>query len=240
VSKLSLLVALGIDEKESIVKLSRFSSLYDKTLKAFQYGDSDLECTPIKNPSIEKQIKVIEEKWNRFYKHVKNVINRTDRDGKSLDYIIQNNEELLKVSNELVKLYERANRSENYLDRARLHIVNVAGRQRMLTQKMTKEKLLISQGAKEYGNKLKKTIKLFDDSLNALIHGDGKQMIVKPSNPKIIGQLKKVATIWSELKPLYEKYKLSQAELNRIIEENPILLSEMDKMVKMSEVEIEY
>ncbi len=239
-TKLSLLVSSNIKKKDNIKRLKKFSSLYNQTLIAFKKGDKELNCTPIKTKAINEQIKVIEEKWDIFYKNIKNIIDGKDKSGKSLKYVINHNEELLKVSNELVKRYEKANKSQNYLDKARLHIVNVAGRQRMLTQKMTKEKLLISKGYKEYVPKLEKTIKLFDDSLNALINGDSKQMIEKPANKKIKKQLEKVASIWKELKPLYIKNKPSSKEMATIIKENPILLSEMNKMVKMSEVEIEY
>jgi hypothetical protein len=239
VTKLSLLVSSNINKKENVKRLIKFSSLYNQTLKAFRDGDSKLNCKPIKNPSINEQIAVIEQKWKIFYKHIQNIINGKDSK-KSLKYIVDNNEELLKVSNELVKRYEKSNKSQNYLDRARLRIVNVAGRQRMLTQKMTKEKLLISKGNKEYISKLDKTIKLFDDSLKALIGGDSNQTIVRPTNKKIKKQLSKVETIWKSLKPLYQKSKPTKKELSIIIEKNPILLSEMNKMVKMSEVEIEY
>ena len=239
-TKLSLLVSSNINKKDNIKRLMKFSSLYNQTLIAFTSGDKKLNCTPLKNSSITEQIKVIEEKWDIFYKNIKNIIDGKDKNGKSLKYVVENNEELLKVSNELVKRYEKSNKSQNYLDKARLRIVNVAGRQRMLTQKMTKEKLLISKGNKDYTPKLKKTIKLFDDSLNALINGDSKQMIEKPSNKTIKEQLVKVANIWKKLKPLYIKNKLNSKEMSIIIKENPILLSEMNKMVKMSEVEIEY
>jgi len=239
-TKLSLLVSLNINKKENKKRLVKFSSLYNQTLQAFKNGDKELNCKPIKNPSINEQIVVIEKKWEPFYKNIQNIINRKDKDKKSLKYVIDNNEELLKVSNELVKRYEKSNKSTNYLDKARLHIVNVAGRQRMLTQKMTKEKLLIAKGEKEYSDKLQKTIKLFNDSLSALINGDSKQMIVKPTNKTIKKQLAKVAKIWKKLKPLYAKSKPTPKELAIIIKENPILLSDMNKMVKMSEVEIEY
>ena len=240
VTKLSILVSSNIDKEENIKRLRKFSSLYNQTLNAFKYGDKELNCIPLKGKSIDEQITVIEKKWKPFYQHIKNIANQKDKDGKSLKFVIDNNEELLKVSNELVKRYEKSNTSQNYLDRARLRIVNVAGRQRMLTQKMTKEKLLISKGAKEYEPKLQKTIKLFDDSLNALINGESNQTIVKPTNKKIKEQLAKVKSIWEKLKPLYMKEKLSSKEMKTIIRENPILLSEMNKMVKMAEVEIEY
>ncbi len=239
-AKLSLLISSNIDKKENIKRLIKFSSLYNQTLKAFRDGDRELNCIPLKSKLIDEQIAVIEKKWKPFYKNIKNIINQKDGRGKSLRFIIDNNEELLEVSNELVKRYEKSNRSQNYLDKTRLRIVNVAGRERMLTQKMTKEKLLILNGDNKYKSKLQKTIKLFNDSLNVLISGDSNQTIVKPTNKKIKEQLAKVLSIWMKLKPLYLKDNLSSKEMNIIIKKNPILLYEMNRMVKMSEVEVEY
>ncbi len=50
-------------------------------------------------------------------------------------------------------------------------IVNLAGKQRMLTQKMTKEALAVSRGLEKEEN-LKKTADLFDRTLKGLISGD--------------------------------------------------------------------
>ncbi|HHD75265.1 MAG TPA: hypothetical protein ENK95_00410, partial [Campylobacterales bacterium] len=174
-----------------------------------------------------------------FYTHIQKIIKGKD-DGTSFKYIMANNVELLKISNELVKRYEASNTSENYLEKSRLSVVNVAGRQRMLTQKMTKEKLLYLRGDKEIRESLLKTVKLFDDSLNALIYGDVKQHLPKATNEKITKQLAVVDGIWKRLKPLYMKEKNSSKEMALIIAKNTVLLKEMNSMVKMSEVEVEY
>ncbi|NOZ91341.1 MAG: hypothetical protein GXO60_08675 [Epsilonproteobacteria bacterium] len=239
-TKLSLLISSNINPKSNKEKLVKFSKLYDKTLNGFKNGDKDLDCTPTKDKEVLKQIELVEKQWKPFYENIKVIIDGKDKDKKALSYLVSNNEKLLKASNDLVKLYEKSNKSDNYLEKAKVHIVNVAGRQRMLSQKMTKEKLLFIQGKKEYKDKLKNTIKLFDDSLNALINGDEKQHIIKPTNKKIKAQLDKVAKIWAKLKPLYEKEEPTPQELAIIIKENPILLSEMNKMVEMAEVAREY
>lgn len=239
-TKLALLVSLNIDKKANREKLIEFSNLYNKTLYAFKNGDKDLGCTAVKNERIQKQIAVLEKEWEPFYKHVQDIVAGKDTEEKSLAYMVNKNEQLLKESNNLVQEYEQSNTSKNYLDVAQLRIVNVAGRQRMLTQKMTKEKLLLTMGQQEYEPKLDKTIKLFDGSLTALIHGDANQNIVKPSNEKIRKQLATVADIWKPLKPLYMKSNPDTKELAAIIKQNPLLLSEMNKMVHMAEVETEY
>ena len=229
-TKLALQIDMNIQKKENLKKLKEMAALYDSTLE-------DLKKTTDKE--VLKKIAQVEKAWKPFYEEVNHLI-EGKKSQEALKYIVEKNEELLHLSDELVKAFEATNTSDNYLEKARLHIVNVAGRQRMLTQKMTKEKLLIAKGEKAYDAKLKETVALFDDALNLLVKGDSKKMISKPSNEKIVAQLKVVSKLWSELKPLYAKKKNSPKELATIITKNPQLLKEMDSMVKMAEKEVEY
>ena len=228
--KLSLQVDMNIQKQDNLKKLKKTAELYDSTLK-------DLKKTS--NKKVLKAIALVEKEWTPFYEELNHLI-EGKKSKEALKYIIDKNENLLNLSNELVKAFELTNTSSNYLAKARLHIVNVAGRQRMLTQKMTKEKLLTMKGEEKYDAKLKETMNLFDNSLNLLIKGDSKKMISKPSNEKIVVQLNVVSKLWSELKPLYEKKKNSAKELAIIIMKNPLLLKEMNSMVKMAEKEVEY
>ncbi len=239
-TKLALQSSLNIQRDKSRKELKKVADLYGKTLNGFKNGDSDLGLKATTNKKVKEQITIVEKAWKPFYEAVNKIVDGKDKDGKALKYIVANNEELLKLSNDLVGAYEASNTSVNYLEKARLHTVNIAGRQRMLTQKMTKEKLLILKGQKEYALKLAKTIKLFDTSLTALMKGDKTQNITKPTNEKIVKQLKVVSKLWEELKPLYEKKKNSAKELATIITKNPVLLKEMNTMVKMAEKETEY
>ena len=239
-TKLALQSGLNIQRDKSRKELKEVADLYGKTLNGFKSGDSDLGLKPATNKKVKEQIAVVEKAWNPFYKAVNKIVDGKDKDGKALEYIVVNNEELLKLSNDLVEAYESSNTSINYLEKARLHVVNVAGRQRMLTQKMTKEKLLILDGKNSYAPKLINTVNLFDSSLTALINGDKSQNITKPSNEKIVKQLKVVSKLWAKLKPIYENKNNSAEELATIITKNERLLKEMNTMVKMAEQEVEY
>jgi len=230
-TKLGILISLNINLEENKKKLLQFSKSYNKALKSFKGGD---------NKKINQQISLIEKEWKPFLKNVEIIVEGKDNDGKSLSYLIEYNEKLLNKSNVLVDLYEKSNTSQNYMEKAMNKIINIAGRQRMLTQKMTKEKLLCIKGKSENNFKLKKTVKLFDDSLILLMKGNIDQNISKPSNKKIKNQLEKVALLWKKLKPIYKKEKLEVTELALIIQENPILLKEMNLMVEMVESETEY
>ncbi len=241
-SKLALMDALNIDKQKTQKLLKNSYQLYDKTLRGFLVGDKELQLPPAKNEVIKKEIAKVQEVWKPFKKSVEQVLASQGKDPNALAYIIADNEELLKRSNDLVQTFKKEYATHNFLEDARKEIVDIAGRQRMLTQKMTKEKMLVTLGIDPQTNwkKMVTTVELFDTSLKRLMYGDKKHYIIKPTNPKLVAQYKKVASLWQELKPLYLKKKNSPKELNRIIQKNPILLKEMDKAVKLSEVVLEY
>ena len=239
-TKLGILISLNIDKDKNEKSLLKFANMYSDTLDEFKAGKTDLGFTKEANEKINKQIIIVEKLWKDFFKNVKILAEGKDKGDKALNYLTSHNKPLLKESNILVSLYEKSNKTQNYIEKAMVKIVNLAGRQRMLTQKMTKEKLMCVKGQKEYKKSLLKTIKLFDDSLDSLMNGNPAEKIAKPSNPKIKNQLLKVKTLWDELKPLYENWNPDAKILAIIIQKNPILLEEMNTMVTLVEQETEY
>jgi hypothetical protein len=238
----ALLMTLGENKDQNRKKLVKSSKLFDKTLTGFLNGDKTLGLPASMNKKVVNQIKKIQKEWRTFENNIQKIAKSDTKDTKALGYIISKNEQLLKLSNQLVQDFKNSQTKKTFLEKARLNIVDIAGRQRMLTQKMTKEKLLILLNIKANENKkkLQKTVKLFDSSLIALRSGDKKLNIVKPSNKKIKRQLKKVAILWEQLKPLYEKKKLEQKELAKLVQQNPVLLSNMHKAVTLSANAIDY
>ena len=126
-------------------------------------------------------------------------------------------------------------------------IINLAGRQRMLTQKMSKETLIAEhlKGKAAESNIAKSmeiTSKIFDETLNALLYG-GKAPInlkrtkfryVPPAeNKAIVMQLTKVKRLWEPFYAHIKKYKENgnPDSLKYIIEHNVTLLKEMNKGV---------
>ncbi len=242
ISKLSLLIASNIAVKSNKEELKKASNLYNKTLNGFINGDKDLQLLPTTDKNIIKQLKSIQAEWKPFYKHIKNISNSKKINPKDIVFIASHNENLLKISNNLVQLYKKNKNFDGYMDVVRTQIIDVAGRQRMLTQKMAKEKLLTVANLDQTSNqkKLDKTINLFENSLLALLKGDENIKVIPVSNKSIKKQLIKVQTLWEKLKPLYIKKSPNSRDLAKIIKLNPILLKEMNKAVHMSELSIDY
>ena len=241
VSKLAIECTLGLIP-DSCKSLEKFTNLYKKTLLGFKNGDKSLGLTATKDKEALAEIDKIIKLWKPFEEASTKVVKSNGKDTKSIDYILSHNEELLKESNSLVKIFNRVySKNSNYIEKAQIKLVDVAGRQRMLTQKMAKEFLAIYKMHKKgYSKKLKGTIELFDNSLNELINGSKKDLLPKCTNPKIKKQLTKVSNLWKKIMPFYNKNSLSKKELVLLLKINPILLKEMNKAVHLIEISTEY
>ncbi len=118
--------------------------------------------------------------------------------------------------------------------------INLAGKQRMLTQKMTKEALLVALDldAAKNAEELKRTVALFEKTLKGLERGDDELKLVKAPNETISAQLDVVMNLWNGYKPLVLGVAAGKADkkiLQEMAARNLELLSEMNKAVKMFE-----
>ena len=82
-------------------------------------------------------------------------------------------------------------------------LINLSGKQRMLTQKMSKEVLLIALDINKTDNlaNLKATSNLFDKTLKGLRNGDAELLLPPTSSKRILRQLGKVDSLWSDFYP---------------------------------------
>ena len=120
------------------------------------------------------------------------------------------------------------------------NIINLAGKQRMLTQKMSKEALLVAKGINSQKNReeLKKTITLFDNTLNALLNGDSALKLPKTEDEKIRKRIQKIKKLWREFKPFVDKIaeeNFNRTSLKAIEMGNMPLLLAMNSLVRMYE-----
>lgn len=131
-------------------------------------------------------------------------------------------------------------------------IINIAAKQRMLTQKMSKESFALSLALPNARENLTESAKEFDTNLKALEYGGeitsatGEVInIPSSSDRKIVEQLEKVEAIWDAY---YDKVKIMlnpetpldefTASSNFINFTNMTLLTEMDKAVGLFELSI--
>lgn len=116
--------------------------------------------------------------------------------------------------------------------------INVAGRQRMLSQRLAKEVLLQSEGI-DIAEEVQKTISLYEQSHQKILHGDTTSGMVAIKSPDILAQLKIVEALWVD----YKKLTLTHAQnpskttLQKIHQQSPVILKQLNKAVVMMTAE---
>lgn len=126
-------------------------------------------------------------------------------------------------------------------------VVNIVGKQRMLTQQMSKNIFYIHYSSKNADfYELNKAREEFINGLNTLKHGDKEKRIYSVPTKKISKQLQKVDNLWTIFYEDIKNFKsystsndayANNAKLNLIVDSiyknNTILLNEVDQLVTM-------
>ena len=132
-------------------------------------------------------------------------------------------------------------------------VINMAGRQRMLIQKMMLEVLGVQADADpHYREQLRDTESIyFEQTLAALIAGgeapyDGATFVILPDtrSPQILAQLYTVRATWGKMDPaihtvlMAEPHSVELGEAAATVERlSPVILSQMNEAVRLYEVE---
>ena len=233
-SKEMLFIAKGINTAQNQTALAQTASLFDKTLNGLINGDSSLNLPAADSKTIVKVLGRVTQLWAEF-KPLTQAAAEGDID---IDEIANLNLPLLKNSNTVVRLYEKEARKAT--GKSSGVVINLAGKQRMLTQKMSKESLLISLGyeASENQAKLRSTISLFDRTLIGLKSGNTDLELPGTSQPQILAQLAVVEQLWAKLKPIVDAIStgtVTDSDLQVLFKANLPLLKEMNKAVSLFE-----
>lgn len=233
-SKEVLLVYLGVDKKTNRTNLGKSAVTFAITLKGLINGSKDLGLKATQDKDILKQVDIVSGQWIDFAKNIIPAIKGSKLDLPFIENISKQNLPLLNEMDKAVSMYEK-NAGADLNDFAA--VVNLSGRQRMLTQKMTKEYLLIAADVDVKGNKknLKSTIALFDQTLKNLRDGNPSQGLSKTTEPRIREQLASVDKLWQEYKTVLKTMDFSKAGLEKVATLNLPLLKKMNTAVKMYE-----
>ncbi len=228
-SKEACFVALGITPEDNRKRLHADIRLFEETLHGLKKGSRKLRLVPTRDPQILKQIGVVEHMWKDF----KPLLLQVDgaRAKAAMIGIAKRNMPLLKEMNRVVQLFEHhASKKASAISRK----VNLAGRQRMLTQKMTKEACFIAMGIDpdHYRAEMARTAMTFDRVLKGLLDGDKELGIQRTFEQAPRRQLLRVAGFWKRFQPLL-KGPYDRDALNRMSKESLILLTEMNKAVNL-------
>lgn len=112
-------------------------------------------------------------------------------------------------------------------------IINIAGKERMLSQKMSKEIFFIVHRHENDFRELNSAVDLFENNLKDLLYGNDGKGIYPPQNEKIKSKLEEVMKIWTPFKEEIEKLKLSIEEVRPDVE---VLTQRTEKLLYLSDV----
>ncbi|MFW1677124.1 methyl-accepting chemotaxis protein [Pontibacter sp. JAM-7] len=112
--------------------------------------------------------------------------------------------------------------------------INMAGRQRMLSQKVAKEALQVRADVEQLAT-LQKTISLFEASHERLLNGDPETGMTPISNSQVRAQLEHVWGLWQEYRVSVDQYVATgdHSALVALTQQSPQVLKNMNQAVVM-------
>jgi hypothetical protein len=229
-TKEAFLIKFDINKKSNIQKLIASSQLFERLLKGLLNGDKELKLIAIKDANIEKQIKKVNTIWEPYYKEIKSVINKTTTKN-SYNIICDESDKLLKEMNQVIKLYTLHDKENKF---ALTNDMNLAGKQRMLLQKMAKSILIAKNGiaVKKYKDEFLSSQKLFTKTLKGLLDGDSSLKLRGVKLPQINKQLRVVEELWVKEQKNFQHILLDK-DIKKAINALENITMEMDKSVKL-------
>jgi nitrate/nitrite-specific signal transduction histidine kinase len=223
-SKEILFISLNIDTEINQDELENTIKLFSKTLTGLIDGDSYLGLIKTNNASILAKLKAVKNLWQPFQKNATAVL-EGNVSADILAAINQQNLPLLKKMNEAVIAFEKEGGSA--FEPKLANLINKAGKQRMLIQKMTKELLLIAKEINTDANKANLANSVLEFETVLL------ELFANPINDSITAQLKKVKKRWYKYKPILNSVDTSEPTLHKLDKLSLSLYRAMNKAVQL-------
>ncbi len=243
-SKEVLFISLNSDSLANLTVLADTTTQFNQAQHVLMFGSDELGIPKIEDDSLIKDMQKSQYLWQQYSNRLSNSIHDRAIDKELLVLVAQTSDTLLEQLEKVVSRIQQI--AEQQSDRADIplaKIINVAGRQRMLTQKMTKECLLIEAGHNVEINrkKMAKSQQIFEQVLKQLSNVDSELAVTGSSFRAIQQQLVKVETFYQELRPQLTKCgtakspPLQEQFLSVLAHQNLALLHAMNRAVVMYE-----
>ncbi len=229
--------AEGVDPNASSALLAKDTAEFEKILNALEHGDDDLSIKGVeKRRKTLAKIETVKEQWAAMKSSAEAIANG-DNSETHLNVVVSSNTELLKKAailvTELVGQY--SNPAE--MVQADSMVIDIAGRQRMLSQKISKESCLLASHHENENTRsnLEKSMQVFEASLYALRNGMPSAGVKGPPTKEIAAGLELVNEDWMSVKPTlleilagtevsidveadkYHKLNKTMADMNKVV-----------------------
>lgn len=236
--KAACLMGMDINTTSAFDQLTQSYDLFVGSSRALRDGDAALGLSPeTYTPVLEVQ-KQIDRPWSIYRLVIENGINNAEISTAELAALDDAALDLLQELNHAVFVTAQAHAAAAPKVSLGLAVtVDVAGRQRMLSQRAVKEACLMQLSATpdEHAAQLRETIDLFDRSLSALREGHATAGIIAPPSPEVARKLAEVAELWRPIRTTLTDAArtgtLSSQDLGRLAIDAEPLLRTMNEAV---------
>lgn len=199
-STCTLTSGIAVDQSREILEAAELE--FEQILNALQFGDTELG---IVKPEERRKTLVIIEKVAAEWAPIKQSIDIVLRDSTDIDqaHLVDDaNLTLLAVTVDLAAEISNQYANPFEMSQADAMLIDIAGRQRMLTQRIAKDACEVwtgyhSEAAKE---DLAKTMQIFELTLNALQNGMPEAGITAAPTETIADELLVIQKRWNDLK----------------------------------------
>ena len=238
-AKAACFVALDIDKADHVQMAADAHALFDRTLKSLRHGDDEQGLLKEKNPKILSELQAVEVLWSDYGPAIENVTRHGGASGGILGQVAALNVPTLRQMHKTVGAFERHYGASGQIHPTLALALNISGRQRMLSQKASKEFCLIAAGHDVEANRkaLGETVALFERSLIALMDGDDDLGLAEAPTDELYDQLETVQGIWLPLRDIFrsvaEGSQPNAEQIRKVAKDNNPLLIEMNRAVWM-------
>lgn len=227
----------GIDPEESGAAMRAAMAEFELIVDALEYGNADLGINgEEKRKKTRRRIGMLRGEWSPMANSL-NAVADGETGAEQVAKIANFSAPLLDMAKLLVSDLSAQYSDPNAMLQSFAMLVDVSGRQRMLTQRMSKNVCLVASGVNVEAAKaeLAATANMFETSLFALSSGMVDAGIAPPPNATIADGLKVVIGNWEDLKPAVEEtlsgVELSATERARVFKGMNQMTGNMNKVV---------
>lgn len=209
-------LANGIETEGASKLLVGATAEFEKILTGLEFGDADLKIVgQEQRRKTVAQIHALRDRWTPVQAAAQAMISGDIGQG-NLDVILGQNMDVLDAAKLLVSELVGQYSDPSAMLQADSILIDIAGRQRMLTQKMSKEACILQSntGDTQAAAALTGTMQMFEVSLMALRNGMPEAGIKAPPNDEIRAGLDVVIANWTDVKPALEA-SLAGSDMSR-------------------------
>lgn len=238
-AKAACFASLGVDEARHLAMLGDAHGLFETTLTGLVDGDVSVGMLPETHSAVVDQLGKVERLWAGYGSVIEEVVAAQTVGEDQLAAIAALNVPVLREMHVSVGVMETYYGSDGSVHPALALAINVSGRQRMLSQRASKEFCFIVAGVDVDQNRqaLSQTLQLFEDSLEGLINGDMSRGLAPAPTPEIAAQLASVEGLWTPFSAVLRQAAAGESpsagDIALVAQQNDVVLAEMNAAVTL-------